>query len=537
MRSALPADALRRAARLHPSKAAVLELGDQRTTYAVMDERANRLANALGQHGIGLAPGERLAIVLENGPAYWEGYFGAARAGVVVVPINTHLTPTEMAYVIEDADASALLYDAPSAAPAAALLERVGRSPRRATIAIGSAVDAAVEGRQYEALLAEASPRPPRVLVGEDSPLLQIYTSGTTGQPKGVVLSHRAMLANAQAQVLGHYLRHDDVFLTATPLYHLAGAARIFATCLVGATQYVVPTFEPDQMLELVEREGVTGTLLVATMARALLDALDERAYDLRSLRSVCHGAAPTPLEVLQAAVERLPAEHYVGWGLTEGGVFLTALRPDEYLPARGGAARRLASAGRELSGAEVNVLGPSGQVAAPGEPGEMVVRSDRMMTEYWKRPAETAEVLRELEIDGLPPASWLLTGDVAYADEDGFLYIVDRKKAMIVSGGVNVYPREIEQVLSAHPAIREVAVVGIPSERWGEVPRAFIVRRSGMPLTEAQVLEYCRERLARFKVPAAVEFRETLPHTAIGKVAVAELAEPYWRGYAKRVN
>ncbi len=534
----LPSDFLRRAARLHPRKAAVLLPSGESTVYAAIHERANRLANALVQ-GLGLAPGERLAILLENGPAYWEVYFAAARAGVVAVPINTHLTPAEMTYIVQDAGVSALIHDGAMATQTSALLEQVRGGSLRAVIAHGSSTagGSGSASWSYEELLSRASSQPPSVPVLPETPLLQIYTSGTTGQPKGVVLSHRAMVGNAQAQALAHYLRHDDVFLTATPLYHLAAAARVFAVCLVGASQYVVPKFEPAQLLALVEEQGVTSTLLVATMAREVLDALEQREYDLRALRSVCHGAAPTPIEVLQAAVERLPAEHYVGWGLTEGGVFLTALRPDEYLTVRGGEPRRLASAGREVAGAEVNVLNPDGQIPAPGEPGEMVVRSDRLMTGYWNRPDETADVLRDLEIEGQPAATWLLTGDVAYADEDGFLYIVDRKKEMIVSGGVNVYPSEIEQVLTSHPSVREAAVVGVPNERWGEVPRAFVVLEPDAPLTADSALAYCREHLARFKVPAAVEFVDTLPRTSVGKIAKAELAAPYWRGYTKRVN
>jgi acyl-CoA synthetase (AMP-forming)/AMP-acid ligase II len=516
-------DALHRSAKLYPDKIAVAT-PDAGLAYRDADERANRLANALP--GLGLRAGDRVALLVGNSVHYWELYFGLARAGLACVPLNTHLTATEAGYILADSGAAALIYDSGRAPLVEELAAGALLADVRRLVAIGAK---GADGPSYEDLLAQAAPAPPGLEVSSDATALIVYTSGTTGQPKGVMLSHRALFGDGLSQVLGHYQRHDDRFITATPLYHLAAAARVHAVAIAGGTQLVLEDFDPELLLRFAEREAATSTLLVATMARKVLEALKGGSFDLRSLRSVVHGAAPTPFEVLVEICERLPVGQYVGWGLTEGGTFLTVLRPDEYRDPDGGINRRLTSVGRDAVNAEVILVDDDGRIVTePGVPGEMAVRSDRMMTGYWNRPESTAEALR---------GGWLHTGDVAHADESGFLYIVDRKKDMIISGGVNIYPLEIERVLETHPGVLEVAVIGVPDEKWGETPLAVVVARPGHHLAEAELLAHARQSLAGFKAPRRVQFVDNLPRNSVGKVAKAELRKEYWKGYEKQVN
>jgi acyl-CoA synthetase (AMP-forming)/AMP-acid ligase II len=516
-------DALRRSARLYPDKIAVATT-NERLIYREADTRGNRLANAL--RGLGLNAGDRIALLVGNSVHYWELYFGIARAGFACVPINTHLTAAEAGFILTDSGATTLIYDGARAG----LVEEMGGATLLAGVRHLIAIDKkGSDARAYEELLSDAAGTPPALEVNQESASLLVYTSGTTGQPKGVVLSHRALFGDGLSQVLGHYQRHDDRFITATPLYHLAAAARVHAVAIAGGTQLVLEDFDPELLLTFAEKERATSTLMVATMARRILEVLETRSFDLSSLRSVVHGAAPTPFEVLVAICERLPVGHYVGWGLTEGGTFLTSLHPDDYRDPDGKINRRLTSVGREAVNAEVILIDDDGKVVTgTGERGELVVRSDRMMTGYWNQPDNTAEVLRD---------GWLHTGDVAHADDEGFLYIVDRKKEMIISGGVNIYPLEIEKVLEAHPGVLEVAVIGVPDKKWGETPMAVVVPRPGHHLQEEELVAFAKHSLAGFKVPRQVRIVDRLPRNSVGKVAKSELRKEHWQGYEKQVN
>src|SRR6202158_2156171 len=484
-------DALRRSARLYPEKVAVAT-PSQRLTYRAADTRANRLAKAL--RGLDLQGGDRVSLLVGNSVHYWELYFGIARAGFACVPINTHLTAAEAGFILADSGATTLIYDDARAGLVEEIVAAGLLAKLRHLVAIGKK---GIDGPAYEEVLRDAAGTRPELDVDPDSASLLVYTSGTTGQPKGVVLSHRAVFGDGVSQGLGHYQRHDDRFITATPLYHLAAAARVHAVAIAGGTPLVLEGFDPELLLVFAEKERATSTLMVATMARKILEVLETRTFDLSSLRSVVHGAAPTPFEVLVAVCERLPVGHYVGWGLTEGGTFLTALQPEDYRDADGKINRRLTSVRRDCINAEGILVDDNGTVVTePGERGELVVRSDRMMTGYWNRPESTAEVLRD---------GWLHTGDVAHADDAGFLYIVDRKKEMIISGGVNIYPLEIEKGLEGHPGVLEVAVIGVPDKKWGETPMAVVVPRPGYQLQEEELVAFAKHSLAGFKVPRQI--------------------------------
>jgi long-chain acyl-CoA synthetase len=518
-------DALHRSAKLYPAKAAVV-CGTDRLAYRDVDARANRLANALV--GLGLAPGARVALLLDNSTVYWEIYFGIARAGLCCVPVNSHLSAREVDGILADCAASVLIYDDAHAGLAAELGPATDALDLQRIRLAGSEATAELPGRDYRQLLEVASAGSPGDLMPLDGDALIVYTSGTTGRPKGVVLPHRSVVANGLSQVLAHGQRHDDRFITATPLYHLAGAARVQAAAIAGGTHLVMEKFEPDRFLRFAEDESATSALLVATMARKVLEALSEGDYDLSSWRTVCHGAAPTSFDVLARLCELMPVGHFVGWGLTEGGTFLTVLSPDDYRTADG-VGERLNSVGRDAINAEVVILGDDGkELSTPGERGRLAVRSDRMMSRYWNQAETTAQVLRE---------GWVLTDDIAYADDDGFLYVVDRRTDMIISGGVNIYPREIEDAFEAHPAVLEAAVIGIPDEVWGEAPLALVVMRRAETVTAAELDAHARELLATFKVPREIVFVDDLPRNSVGKVTKQELRKEHWRGFDKQVN
>ncbi len=385
------------------------------------------------------------------------------------------------------------------------------------------------EMHDYEHLLSEADDlwQPP--VVREEDLAGLFYTSGTTGSPKGVMLTNRNLCANA---LQGFALRippPDAVFLHATPMFHLSGGPSAWIYFWVGATHVVQQRFEPKSTFEQIEREHVTHVTWVPTMINMLLAHPDIGKADFSSLRFILYGASPIAPDRLKEALRVFGCELMQVYGMTEAAPILTALAPEEHQPEGDErAVRRLLSCGREVLGVVVSVVNARGEEIVPGEVGEIIARGANIMLGYWHKREETAAVLHD---------GWYFSGDMGTVDEDGYLYIVDRKKDMIISGGENIYSVEVENALSSHATVLECAVVGVPDEQWGEAVKALVVVRPGMQATEDELIAHCREQIAGYKVPRSIDFLELLPKSASGKVLKRELREPYWQNYQRRVH
>jgi fatty-acyl-CoA synthase len=491
-----PLDFLTRARRVFPRREGVVE-GSRRWAYAEFADRCDRLAWVLRER-VGVRPGDRVAWLCPNTHELLEAYYGVLLAGAVLLPLNVRLAPAELRFVLDDSGAVALFRHPDVADP-------------------GHGVPQVVLGDRYEALLAEAGgPAFPvdAPAVDESAPAELFYTSGTTGRPKGVVLTHRNLYLHAVHAALTLGFGGDDVVLHTIPLFHVNGWGTPHYLTGLGGVHVMLPRFDAADVLRLVEAERVTRLFLVPTMATMLLAEPSLGRRDLSSLRQVSVGGAPIPPAVLGELEDRLGCECLCGYGLTESSPQLTKAmdKPGEP-PSR---ARR-ATTGLPLVGVDLRVLdGADCEVPWDGTTvGEICVRSNHVMAGYWERPEETAEALR---------GGWLRTGDLAVVDGDGYVTIVDRRKDLIVSGGENVSSVEVEKALAAHPAVAEAAVVGVPDERWGEVPKAWVVLRAGASASADELAGFVRERLAGFKVPRHVALVDELPKGGTGKVQKAEL-------------
>jgi acyl-CoA synthetase (AMP-forming)/AMP-acid ligase II len=507
---------IRRNARRFPDKAAS-RFGEMTMTYAELDGRLNRLVNGL--RGLGLEKGDRIAFFAMNCHTYLEGLFGAAKGGFALTTLNFMLKEKELAYILEDSGAKAIIFQsrfAPLIKAAAASCPEL-----KHFIAFGDPVDFALS---YEELLSGSSDDDPEVEVNGEDLLLLVYTSGTTGKPKGVMLSHRNVLLNAIDSVTGVELGQDTINLNVCPLYHVAASVlQTYTTFYIGGASITLEQFDPHEVLETIERERVTFTFLVPTMIFRILELEGADDYNLGSLRKLGYGAAPMPIDRLKKAIPLFGPVLFQGYGLTESTANVVILRPEDHdLTAPDEKLKRLKSCGREHSNHEIRVVGPDDHELTPGEVGEIVLRSPSVMEGYWKNPQATGETVRD---------GWLHTGDMAYMDEERYIYIVDRKNDLIISGGENIYPKEIEEVIFSHPAVLEAAVCGVPHPDWGEAPKAFVVLREGHEATAREIIKHCRQNLAKYKCPREVMFLEEIPKTASGKITRAGVKRLYVKG------
>ena len=471
---------------------------DRHYSFSELAERSARIANALQE--LGVRPGDRVAMMLGNSPVCAELPFGITLAGAIMVNVNERLKQDEVAYILEDSGACAVITSQNLLGALEAARERLPGLQHVLTI------DGAPGTVDYEAALAEASPLPPGQNADADAVAMLIYTSGTTGRPKGVQLTHGNLISSASNWLMECFHDPEGVYLAVGPYYHAACIAHM-AALMRGMTVIPMP-FVVENVLDVIERYGVTDTLFVPTMIAMLLerpDLLD--AHDLSTLRGLFYASSPIPKPVLTRALARFGSIFVQMYGLAETATLSTILRRNEHLV--DGDDRRLASCGRPVTRVEVRI-GTADAECAPGERGEVLVRGHNVMLGYWGRPEATAEAL----VDG-----WMHTGDIGLRDENGYLYIVDRKHDMIISGGANIYPREIEDVLHDHPAIAEASVIGVPHEVWGETVVAVVARRDGHDVSEQEVMDFCAARLADYKKPRHVSFVDALPRSAIGKV------------------
>jgi acyl-CoA synthetase (AMP-forming)/AMP-acid ligase II len=501
-------------------------LGESCVTYGEAARDVNRLANAFAAAGI--KPGERVAVLSKNSLEYPILYFGASKAGVVLVPLNYRLAPPEWAYIIADAQATAI-YAAPDFLTAVDGIR--GAIPTvRHYIAIGAPGTAGWD--DYRALL-DAQPATPSAReVGDDDDVYQMYTSGTTGKPKGAVLTHRAVTANLmQTSIAGALYAQGTVgdrWLIVAPVYHAAAAMTTFSCVYFAGTQYIMPDFNPVEVVRALSEEKIVLAMLVPAMIQACLvyvPDVTQRRYD--DLRLFVYGASPIAEPTLRRSMEVFACNFIQGYGMTETSAVISYLLPSDHERALREKPTLLQSAGRPLPGTEVRIVDDHDNPLPPGEVGEIVARGPQLMRGYWNLPEATAETLR---------GGWLHTGDAGALDEEGYVYIEDRVKDMIVSGGENIYPHEIEQVLFQFPAIADAAVIGVPDEQWGETVKAIVVLRKDATATAEEIIDFTRGKLAGFKRPRSVDFAASLPYNPSGKVLKRMLREPYWQGHKRRV-
>ena len=476
---------------------------DNRRTYAELGSRCRRMAGALRAQG--LVPGDRVGVIGLNSDRYLELYLGIPAAGFVLVPVNSRLAAAEMRAILADAGVSILFADADY--PGAADVEHVLTMPG-----------------DYEDLIASASEASEGYEPAENDLAALFYTSGTTGAAKGAMHTHRTLVASALHFMATWPFDRQTRWLIASPMFHTGGIIGTLATVWAGGTHVIMPRFDPDLAVDLIEREAVTHTLLVPTMLAAAADAQLARPRDASTLRYLSHGASPISAETLRKARKAFPgAELLHVYGTTEA-TPITTLLPHEELVID---TPRVRSCGQPATGVEVRITDGEGQDVPAGTIGEVLVRSASVMAGYWQKPGATAGVMR---------GDWYLTGDLGYRDDEGYLFLVDRAKDMIVSGGENIYSTEVEDALASHPAVQEVAVFGVPDPRWGESVYAVVSVRQ--PVTAEELVAHCRQRIAGFKMPRHVELlTEPLPKSASGKILKRELREPHWAGQHTHVS
>jgi long-chain acyl-CoA synthetase len=490
--------------------------GPYHATFAEHGERVLRLASAMSRE-LGLSREDRFALLSLNGHEMMEleqaGLLGAG----IVVPLNIRLSPDDLAHILADSESSVLFVDARLAEVYdKAVVPRRGELPLRTVVLVGEADvprDAA-----YEELLRAGEPEAPAEPEEEDAATL-VYTGGTTGRPRGALRSQRSEALYVYHAVMagGVACRRGWTYLHQAPMFHATAMVSVFSATAFGVTSVVLPGFEPAACLDAIEQYGVDETVLVPTMLQMLFAHPAFAPERLRTLRRIGYGAMPMPPALLERLLELLPGVELVqGFGMTEAGV-LTMLGPDEH---RG---ELLGSVGRAVPGVVLSIQDAEGRFLSPGEAGEVCARGGNLMREYWRDPEATAEAFR---------GGWYHTGDVGYLDEQGYLYLVDRLKDMIVTGGENVYSVEVEAALASHPAVAQVAVIGIPHEVWGEQVHAIVVPHPGASVSAEDIVAHARARLASYKVPKSVELRaEPLPMSAAMKPLKRELRRPYWEG------
>jgi long-chain acyl-CoA synthetase len=488
---------LQHAARVHADRVAVID-GHRSITYAELDERVRRLGAGLAR--LDLPRGAFVGVLAGNSAAHLECWLALPAFGRVINDLNHRLAPAELAFMVDDSQTRALVVDDARLAVGRELRERC---PTLHTLIHAGADPCPEDCVAFESLLDGAPDEPPE-LPGDSLATIS-YTGGTTGLPKGVMLSHANLIANAKHFLITDGLRPDDRYLHAGPMFHVADSSMVACVTWAGAAHVLLERFDIAAVVRAIAEERVTVAVLVPTMIRMLLDQLDAESADLSSLRLLHYAAAPIAPELLRRAMDTLTCEFLQGYGMTEAAPGVTFLSPEKHR--RG---ERLGSVGHAIPGVQVEVRAPAGEV------GEICVRGPNVMLGYWNRPEATSEVLS--------PDGWYRTGDLGYLD-GGYLYLVDRLKDMIISGGENVYSIEVENALAAHPGVREVTVIGVPDERWGERVHAIVVLEPGATATAAELVEHCRALIGGFKLPRSVELRtEPLPRSGAGKVLKAQL-------------
>ncbi len=512
---------LEKALSLYADKEAVV-CGKARFTYKQFADRVYRLANFLRSRGVG--QGDCVAIMHQNSHEFLESYFATAQLGAILNPLNFRLSPKELAFILEDSGASFLIASDRFVESVESLVEM--RIDLNQVVWTGSAVEtsAPYDSMYYEEVLSEEKAVTASLPdISDDDVVHLYYTSGTTGRPKGVMLSHKNVCVHALAAVAELKLGDHDNWIHVAPLFHLADAWATFAITWVGGKHIIVPDFDPPLVLSAIQQERVTITNMIPTMLNMLVNTPGVETHDFSSLRAILSGGAPIAPEVVKKIMETFKCDYIQTYGMTETSPYLTVSILKENLAYLSDEEQFVykAKTGRPFIGVLLKVVREDGTEVTPNdeEVGEIVVKGDIVTRGYWNRPEETEKALRD---------GWLYTGDMAVVDKEGYVNIVDRKKDMIITGGENVYSVEVENILYTHPAVLEAAVIGVADPKWGEAVKAVLVLKPGETAAEEEIIQYCKQHLARYKAPKSIDFVSELPKTGSGKIFKKGLKERY---------
>lgn len=513
--------ALHRAVQQNPNRIASI-FGTRQRSFAEFADRVARLAGALQR--LGMKPGDRVAMLAMNSDRYLEYQMAVPWAGGVLNPCNVRWSVAEIAYSLNDSGSTILLVDDHFLSMVPSL--RTETAGLREVIHCGDGA-APAGTHSYEALIEAATAVPDAIRRGDDLAGI-FYTGGTTGFPKGVMLSHTNMMSSGLAMRADGLAQPDGVYLHAAPMFHLADMGVAMPHWIEGNTHAIVAAFNPEVVLDVLARDRVTHVLLVPTMVQMLVDhPAMQQPRDLSALHTIAYGASPMSEAVVERAMKALPGVGFIqAYGMTELSPLAT-LNPAWYHTAEGRKAGKLRSAGRASHCTEVKIVDAQGTEVARGTVGEVIVRGPNVMQGYWNKPEQTAAALKN---------GWMHTGDGAYMDEDGFIFIADRLKDMIISGGENIYSAEVENALAQHPAVAACAVIGIPNDQWGESVHAVVVLKPDVKPDASELIDHCKALIAGYKCPRSVDFVAALPLSGAGKVLKTTLREPFWKGRTRNV-
>ena len=501
----------------YANKTAVID-GDYRCTYGEHLERVLRLANGMHRE-LGMNKGDRFAVLSLNSHHYIELYHAGVLGGTMINPLNLRLAPLELEYILKDSGTEVVFVDAPFAH----VIERVRNAAGIKKIVLMGSGNVAHDVTQDDVIAAGDATIPDEP--EEDEPAILMYTGGTTGLPKGVVIDHRAVVLNLYKVAGMVHIDENQVYLHQVPMFHAAGFPGMFGIPATGGISTIIPLFDPGPILDIIERDEVTITVMVPTMIQMVLDHPSFSNERLATLETLAYGASPMPTALMERVLAISPSLKVIqDYGMTENCGVLSMLSPDDH---RAGGAR-MRSAGRPVINTVVSIQDADGTILPAGSTGEVCAQAGNYMREYWHRPEQTETAFA---------GGWFHTGDAGYLDEDGYLFLVDRVKDMIVTGGENVYSAEVENAIASYPGVAQAAVIGIPSEKWGEAVHAIVVLTPGVAVSEDGIKAWCRDRIAAYKVPKSVEFRtEALPLSGALKVLKRDLRAPYWEGRERSV-
>lgn len=508
---------------------AVFSYQDQQISYAQLNTNSNQTANALIAEGI--TSGDRIAYLGKNSPAYFELIAAVAKIGAVVVPLNWRLAGPELTYVLNDCQAKLVFVEAEFYSKISSIHSTLSLSPQ--VFIVNGELD---DDKSYVEWMGRFAPSDPQLDLDADADVVQLYTSGTTGSPKGAILTSRMLLAlrgQDENDVINDWQRYEagESGLLVMPCFHVGGTSFGLGIIFSGAHAVVLAEYDPNQAIDLIQKYAVSKVFMVPAALQILLNNPRIDSVDLSSLKHIYYGASPIPLDLMREAIERFGCGFVQMYGMTESGGTIVALQPEDHVTNldETGFNQKMLSVGKPLSGVELKVIDEAGDTLPAGAIGEIATRSAKNIKTYWNLPEATAQAI---DTDG-----WLRTGDAGYLDEDGYLYIHDRVKDMIISGGENIYPAEVENAIFSHEDVAEVAVIGVPDDKWGEAVKAIVVTVKGASPDEQSLIDFARTRIAPYKCPKSVDFIEALPRNPSGKVLRRQLREPYWQGKDKAVN
>jgi len=513
-------DIVRKYGRLYPDDPAV-RYQETTLTWKELNERANRLSNALTN--LNLEKGDRVVFISKNCHQFFDLWFGLGKGGFVGVTPNFRLAPQEFLYILNDAEAKTIIVSEEFQHKIKEISSQLDTV--KAIVGIGDNHNLDLD---FDMLLSEGTPEDPDTQVDENDIRLIMYTSGTSGKPKGAVWTHKSSLTPYPDLIIAAGCKKSDINMNIIPLCLAGGTITSNTFAYSGSLNVVVKDFDPVPVFETIQNEKVTATTMVPTIIISLLNHPERQHYDLSSLRKIIYGSAPISPEVLEQAMAAFHCEFIQAYGATESNGFSGYLYPEDHiLDGSEKSRKRISSAGYEALWAQQRVVNEKGENVAPGEVGEILIKGDGVIKEYWKAPEKTTASIKN---------GWWHSGDLATVDEDGYIYIVDRKIDMIISGAMNIYSREIEDVLYEHPAIEHAIVIGVPDNEWGESVKAVVQLKTGMRLTEEEIIQHCLSHLASYKKPRSVDFVEEMPMSSAGKILKRVIRETYWKGKERRV-